>query len=293
MSKSTSGSKSSTIPAITNVGGGGSTEVGGGLTVTTIPSTIPGQPPTTVITIEENPVLSGVLSAGGLFLSALETVGGYLSNIFQPLLAPGQQNGIRVGRNSSSAFQSTELAYYHNSDTPAATTNFAGLGLWGGAKVKVDGDGNLIVPGLLQVAGPVVKTVNWAAYTCETTPAPNNTWVYIGAWVALGTPTGAQLTLNSGSQIYFTNNLGRSVYATISFSGGKDANAFGSTRFRINTEIGGTATTWSRVGGDALNGFSMTATVGIPALGNLFIEGIQDQGSGANFTLNSLQIVIH
>lgn len=280
MSKSTSGARASTIPAITNVGGGGSTEVGGGLTVTTVPPTTPGQPPTTVISIEDNPVLSGVVSAGGLLLSAAATLGQYLANIFQPSLAVGQINGFRVGRNADSAYQSSEISYYHNSNTPAATDNFAGLGLWGAPKLKIDGDANVFVPGILTVNGGL-STSGYQAYIQSTTStAPSGSFETLTGWTGRLTSIGRALTAQGNG--FFLNQTGQTMTISVTFTGRRMTSALGKTEFRVYTTDGG-GSVWGVSAVSATDFCSVAAIVRIAANNSLAIQGYQDSGSAQTY----------
>jgi hypothetical protein len=144
--------------------------------------------------------------------------------------------------------------------------------------------------GDISVPGQVYKTINHSIYKMTADyPWPSGTLTVCGNWSSVYS-TGASLT-NFGT--FFKNTLGRIVSCTVSYTGGKRANAFGATRFFLSTPLPDFTYADSTVAG--VDTASLCATLSL-APGAIFdISGVQNSGVGGDFNkdVSLITILIH
>ena len=154
---------------------------------------------------------------------------------------------------------------------------------------KTTDNADIIIADSITVNGPFISTVNYGKYTMSGNFTwPDTTPTTCGNWVASST-SGDVLTLSSGTT--FTNNLGRTVYVTVCYTG-QSTGAAGTTKIWIQTTTGSITWAKSQVTGSAH--ISNSAVVLLDPGDSFAINGTQLSGGSVffNAATSMLSVII-
>ena len=301
---STESTNTSTGSIIT-AGGIGVTKnvnVGGTLTAgaTTVASVVSGPIVATSATESTNTSTGSIITAGGIGVTKNVNVGGTLtagattvtSVVSGPLVATSGtfSNEVYINRSGAAQYRvynQGSVTEWKTGQKSASDHNYKITSVVGPAETDLF---ELNTQGDISVPGQVYKTINHSIYKMTADyPWPSGITAVCGNWSS-DYSTGAALT---SFNTFFKNTLGRRVTCTVSYTGGKRANAFGATRFFLSTPFPDITYADATVAG--VDTVSLCATLSL-APGAIFdIRGVQNSGVGGDFNkdVSLITILIH
>jgi hypothetical protein len=140
---------------------------------------------------------------------------------------------------------------------------------------RIDGSGNCTP------AASFIGGINIRNYTMSATfPWPDSTPTSPGNWVLYD--SAGSVTLNNISNGTFRNDNAFSVWATITWAASRDFNIFGGNTYWINEDS--TGRRWGQSDVTSIDSTSITAIFKLAPTQSFTLTGIQDSGSGNDFS---------
>jgi len=226
-----------------------------------------------------NLIAVNAIGTPSVFCGTVYSTGGSFTNVSSTRISAG--NIIVDGGSYPTGGVTFNVNSQIFSDTASGASNLK-LTSYGGNGITIaSGTGDL------SLSGKLFSTLNYTLYTMTGDYSwPNNSDTVCQNWTST-TTSGEQLTYSSGN---FTNNLSRTIYVTITYSGYRVSNGFGDSKFWLYADSRRFAQ--SDVAGTA--SVSLSATIQLANGSSFQIYGYQNSGSSNNFSSNSvITVLIH
>jgi len=224
-----------------------------------------------------NLIASSAIGTVNVFAQTVYSTGGSFSNVSSTRISAG--NIIVDGGSYPTGGVTFNVNSQIFSDTSSTASNLK-LTSYGGNGITIaSGTGDL------SLSGKLISTLNYTHYTMTGNFSwPNASDTLCQNWKA-STTSGEQLSYSAG---VFTNNLSRTIFLTFTYTGARNSNSFGDSKFFI--EANGYRLAQSDVSGTA--SVSLSANISLTNGSTIKVYGYQTSGSGNDFYANGSHITV-